>query len=729
MMVKALHLLWLCLSTLVLFIPESNGSGQISIRFRSYANSGGKGSNGHCCDGRWIICGSACDHQFSVCLDRQHGNQDMGACPFGSRQSGEMTDQDSITFGTSIGGVKNPMLFKADSVPLFSKFLSLSLSLLMLSGWTSADCLASVDDCVSHKCENYATCVDKYLGYTCVCPKGYTGHFCETEILECLSDPCTNNGTCTDGRGTFHCNCTEGWAGITCESSINDCQPHPCQNNATCIDQHMGYLCECMDGWEGQDCEIDINECDSNPCVGSATCVDLQADFKCICATGYTGELCQVQINECLDSIDNPCEHNSTCHDTDGSYTCECVAGYTGQNCETNINECATGACQNGAICLDFVNDFKCVCVHGWTGPTCNERDLCLDNECSENATCIERHDQYECVCSIGWGGPLCDMKMIPCVLNACSNNGTCYQENPTLNSQGHFTCICPEDWTGPTCEIPMSLYLPSTPQPPGSNSAEIFLIGDIDAIDVSLVKRDLLDLLSHQVGLNKEHLDIDVALTKMTAEDDISVVRVLATASTDIPDVDTKLDNLQASWEEIPLYIVERDMTYPVYRGHFGTGDRNPENAPTENWAQSYWYIILLVVIVTMFVVFVVLVAIMILRRRAKKLCPIVNIGHPVPVSPDHSSTPRPESETELTPQPIRKGEQSFDNQLYMGYHFTSGIVPIQVRLPNQSTSPSQPESPEPYRSLKHGTKMSSFSCKARPAVAVNKSNNNDDG
>ncbi|GAB1609654.1 fibropellin-1-like [Argonauta hians] len=691
--VGTLLIVWL------LLITECDASGKISVRFKTYDNSGGKGSNGHCCDGRWIICGSACDHQFSLCLDYQYGSQNMKSCPLGSRETGEMSDQDSITFGSSISGVKNPMVFDVtrlpssilikvdvwdvddnshDHVDYLNKIVHLGplkrsgrettvvftgrtrlvagISTkcdpnfygeacdvfcregkpgqhftcdrttgrkICHEGWTSEYCSVSINDCSAHRCENFATCVDQHLGYKCECPTGFTGQYCEQEVLECASDPCFNNGTCLEGLGTFHCNCTEGWIGSLCEESVDDCWAAPCLNNGTCMDGHNGYNCECMEGWTGENCEIDIDECASGPCIGPATCLDQMGRFECHCASGYSGPFCEIQINECVDTEENlnPCQYNSTCHDTDGSYTCECVPGYTGRNCETNINECAGDVCKNGAICLDFIDAFKCVCVHGYIGETCSERDLCLDNECNENSTCIERLDTYECVCPTGWGGTLCNVELSSCILNACSNNGTCYQEDPETNSQGHFTCICPEDWTGPTCEMPTSLSVQFTPKPPGPNAAEIFVLGDVGSVDEAQVKSDLLTLLSRQMDIEPEHLNIQLQLTRVPAVDpDIEVVRILALVSSNDPETEPKVHDLQMSWQQIPEFIVDRVMTYPVYRGQFEAKQgQNPESAPSVDWARSNWYVILLVVMVAMFLAFIVLVTVNVFRRMKK--------------------------------------------------------------------------------------------------------------
>ena len=36
-----------------------------------------------------------------------------------------------------------------------------------------------IDECLSHECENGATCVDELNAYTCTCPQGFIGRFCQ----------------------------------------------------------------------------------------------------------------------------------------------------------------------------------------------------------------------------------------------------------------------------------------------------------------------------------------------------------------------------------------------------------------------------------------------------------------------------------------------------------------------------------------------------------------------
>ncbi len=68
-----------------------------------------------CCD---IFCG-ACDNQFDFCLRHRGTGHDgnLGICPLGSRRSGEI-DGSSFSFGSSIGGLTNPMRFTGSVWPV-----------------------------------------------------------------------------------------------------------------------------------------------------------------------------------------------------------------------------------------------------------------------------------------------------------------------------------------------------------------------------------------------------------------------------------------------------------------------------------------------------------------------------------------------------------------------------------------------------------------------------------
>lgn len=674
------------------------GTGTVTLRLVEYQNNGGTGRNGQCCDGRWILCGSPCDHIFYICLDRQSGTQDINSCKYGKKESGEITNQDNIRFGTSIAGLKNPMKFTLNTVPSNVKLkidvwdvddnnhdhvdylasvvaltptltekdaelieLKLTSRTIMFAemkvfcdpdyygkgcniychagiddnfscdldtgakvchdGWVGPNCNVSGDDCLLVFCENNGTCVDQHLDYTCQCERGYSGRHCEMEIDECLSMPCANNGTCTDGLARYYCQCPNGWTGPTCQRSVNDCSDVPCHHNATCIDLHLGYICNCADGWTGDDCMVNINDCASNPCNGSGKCLDLVSGFECVCEPGWTGDLCEIQIDECqLDEV--PCMHNSTCVDTEGSYQCNCLPGYEGKNCDVDINECSLGYCKNGAICLDFINEYKCQCMDGWTGPSCEINvDDCEINQCHENSTCIDDIASYTCLCPVGWTGMYCDKEKPPCNVNHCANNGSCFMNDLKNVEGGGFTCACTAQWTGDTCEIPMSIYLQmTTPRIPASNSMEVFLIGNVAMINKEQVEADLMKLLAHQLAMKETDLKIDIELSDIP-NDQVELVHVLATASTENLEDKPKLENLNSTWLSIPYYAVKRDMTYPIYEGEIKqqAHSSDPENAPTINWAKTNWYVILTVILITLLLALMALIAAVIIKRMKK--------------------------------------------------------------------------------------------------------------
>ncbi|ELU11574.1 hypothetical protein CAPTEDRAFT_212931 [Capitella teleta] len=110
MVCAGVRILWLLL--LAASPAQVNASGRLIIRFISYRNDDGEGSNGQCCDGRSIFCESqgGCDHYFIVSADSHFGNK--SACSYGSVQTGVTRDRKYITFGDNIGGTSNPMVLE-----------------------------------------------------------------------------------------------------------------------------------------------------------------------------------------------------------------------------------------------------------------------------------------------------------------------------------------------------------------------------------------------------------------------------------------------------------------------------------------------------------------------------------------------------------------------------------------------------------------------------------------
>ncbi|KAI4883877.1 hypothetical protein NFI96_025812, partial [Prochilodus magdalenae] len=141
-------------------------------------------------------------------------------------------------------------------------------SCVCTAGWTGPNCLVNINECVQHRCQNGATCVDKVAGYRTLCVIPF-------KACSCLS-------TCS-------CQCDHGYTGVHCELNIDHCLGHRCSEHGVCLDQRHNYTCRCTPGYEGALCEIESDECRSSPCANGATCVDSVANYWCLCASGFEG--------------------------------------------------------------------------------------------------------------------------------------------------------------------------------------------------------------------------------------------------------------------------------------------------------------------------------------------------------------------------------------------------------------------------------------------------------
>ena len=97
----------------------------LEVRAVSYRNSGGRGSNGFCCDALFdtscdSLPGYPCDNEFVFCL-RNIGTAEDGTtanCPLG-RYSTDVIGGDDFSFATPIdSGVPNPMTFTGNIWPV-----------------------------------------------------------------------------------------------------------------------------------------------------------------------------------------------------------------------------------------------------------------------------------------------------------------------------------------------------------------------------------------------------------------------------------------------------------------------------------------------------------------------------------------------------------------------------------------------------------------------------------
>lgn len=131
--------------------------------------------------------------------------------------------------------------------------------------------------------------------YSCVCPSGFIGHRCEVNEDDCVKHKCENNATCIDLIGHYKCQCQLGFTGKVllsyintiviylylanlilpfcnlgeyCEKKIPFCTKefNPCKNGAKCIDHFSHYTCECPLGFQGQNCSVNIDDCVNHLC-------------------------------------------------------------------------------------------------------------------------------------------------------------------------------------------------------------------------------------------------------------------------------------------------------------------------------------------------------------------------------------------------------------------------------------------------------------------------------
>ncbi|XP_064633054.1 protein jagged-1-like [Lineus longissimus] len=330
----------LLLASFFISIQTVFGSATFSIRFVHFTNPGGLGSNGHCCDGRAGFCLTPCDHIFTTCLD--HGtswSRDANVCPHGKRQSSKITNQDSITFGRLMGGIRNPMTFRFDMWPGSVKIKVKVWDYDAVGLWDDVDYLQKTvsltpspsASTAEEELELVQSRTQLTVELKLFCDPHFYGPACA--VYCSARDDYDGHYTCDPSTG--HKDCHAGWTGEDCNLAFNECGSFPCQNGGLCIDDHNSFSCKCEVGYTGDRCEIDIDECASSPCENGGVCEDMVDGFVCVCDEGFGGTNCESQLPACYSS---PCLNNGTCQDINGThYNCTCMEGFSGDDCELQI--------------------------------------------------------------------------------------------------------------------------------------------------------------------------------------------------------------------------------------------------------------------------------------------------------------------------------------------------------------------------------------------------------
>ncbi|XP_036244633.1 sushi, nidogen and EGF-like domain-containing protein 1 isoform X3 [Molothrus ater] len=317
-----------------------------------------------------------------------------------------------------------------------------------LAGFTGKRCHVDVDECLSHPCQNGATCLNDAGRFTCRCPPGFRGNNCETAESPCENRVCQNGGSCQVVNRTAECLCQSGYTGEDCQTEVNECESSPCLNGGHCMDLVDNYTCVCLEPFVGQRCETDSSSCEDRSCQNRQTCNYIRPGrYICTCSPGYYGNNCQYGgprvPGACLSQ---PCQNAGSCVETERGYVCECQEGYTGQDCRDQLSEGCE--CRNGGSCLEG-NVTVCQCLPGFFGLLCEfevtTTPCNMNTQCPDGGYCMEYGGSYLCVCHTNYGTN--HTMPSPCDSEPCLNGGSCKVHDDS------YSCECPQGFLGMHCE------------------------------------------------------------------------------------------------------------------------------------------------------------------------------------------------------------------------------------------------------------------------------------
>ncbi|XP_040214880.1 cadherin EGF LAG seven-pass G-type receptor 3 [Rana temporaria] len=164
--------------------------------------------------------------------------------------------------------------------------------------------------CDPNPCLGNSSCLDTWLGHTCVCNPGYFGENC---VDICQLNPCENKGLCRHHLNSplgYTCECTGSHYGRYCEHRMDHHCPKGWWGNRTCgpcnCDVNKGFdpncnktngHCHCKEFHYRPKGSDTCLPCDCYPIGSSSRSCDLDTG-QCFCRPGVIGRQCN--------SCDNP---------------------------------------------------------------------------------------------------------------------------------------------------------------------------------------------------------------------------------------------------------------------------------------------------------------------------------------------------------------------------------------------------------------------------------------